>query len=142
MQRAISILGGSKALGLNPSNPQDWIYIVRKGFPTATLISFASRTGMTNIELAQILGVSVRVLASRRSKKTSLTSYESERLLRAATVIARAHEVFGNFAKGLSWLRAPKASFGGATLMSLVDTEPGTELILDLLGRVEHGIFA
>lgn len=142
MKRAISILGGAKALGLNPSTPRDWIYIVRKGFPTATLISFASRTGMTNIELAQILGVSVRVLASRRSKKTSLTSYESERLLRAATVIARAHEVFGNYAKGLAWLQEQKTSFGGTTPMSLVDTEPGTELVLDFLGRIEHGIFA
>ena len=142
MKRAISILGGSKTLGLNPSTTQDWIYIVRKGFPTATLISFASRTVMTNIELAQILGVSVRVLASRRANKTSLTSYESERLLRAAKVIARAHEVFGNFAKGLAWLQAQKTSFGGATPMSLVDTELGTELVLDLLGRIEHGIFA
>lgn len=142
MKREISILGGAKAMGLNPSTPPDWIYIVRKGFPTATLISFASRTGMTNIELAQILGVSVRVLASRRSKKTSLSSYESERLLRAAKVIARAHEVFGNFAKGLSWLRAPTTSFGGASPISFVDTEPGAELVLDLLGRIEHGIFA
>lgn len=142
MKRAISILGGSKALGVNPSTPRDWIYIVRKGFPTATLISFASRTGMTNIELAQILGVSVRALASRRSKKTSLTSYESERLLRAATVIARSHEVFGNFAKGLAWLRASKTSFGGSTPMSLMDTEPGTELVLELLGRIEHGLYA
>ena len=106
MKRAISILGGTKALGLNPSTTQDWIYIIRKGFPAATLISFASRTGMTNIELAQILGVSVRALASRRSKKTSLTSCESEQLLRAAKVIARAHEVFGNHAKGLAWLQA------------------------------------
>ena len=142
MKRVISILGGAKAIGLKPSSPRDWIYIVRKGFPTATLISFASRTGMRNVKLAEILGVSVRVLASRRSNKTSLTSYESERLLRAATVIAQAHDVFGNFAKGLTWLQVSKTSFGGATPMSLMDTEPGTELVLDLLDRIDHGFCA
>ncbi len=142
MNQTISILGGAKALGLKQSTPRHWIYLIRKGFPTATLIAFTSRTGMTNIELAQILGVSVRVLASRRSRKTSLSSYESERLLRAAKVIARAHEAFGNFAKGLAWLRAAKTSFAGATPISFIDTEPGTELVLGLLDRIDHGFFA
>lgn len=97
---------------------------------------------MTDIELAQILGISVRTLVSRRSRKASLSSYESERLFRAAKVIARAHEVFGNLAKCLAWLRAPKTLFGGATPISFVDTEPGAEMVLDLLDRIEHGFFA
>lgn len=141
MIKVISILGGRKTLGLIPRSPLDWVYLLRKGFPAASLTAFSRRTGMADAELAQMLGISVRALASRRSKTVPLSSFESERLLRAAKVIARAEEVFGSVAKGVSWLRAGQLSFGAAPL-SLIDTQVGTELVLDSLGRIEHGIFA
>jgi len=137
------LLGGRKTFRQLPQTPLDWIYFLRKGFPPAALTSFASRTGMTDAELAQMLGISVRTLRSRRSRKTPLSSGDSERLYRAARVIARADEVFGNFAKGVRWVREGKTQlFSGATPISLIDTEVGTEHVLDLLGRMEDGIFA
>lgn len=141
MIQVIAILGGRKTLGLIPRTPLDWIYLLRKGFPAAALTAFSSRTGMPDGELAQMLGISVRALASRRSKTAPLSSYESERLLRAARVVARAGEVFDSVAKGVSWLRAGQIALGAAPL-SLIDTEMGTALVLDSLGRIEHGICA
>lgn len=143
MIQVISLLGGRKTFRQLPRTPLDWIYLLRKGFPPAALTSFASHTGMTDAELAQMLGISVRALASRRSRKMPLSSGDSERLYRAARLIARANEVFGNFAKGVRWLREGKTPlFRGATPISLLDTEIGAEFVLDLLGRIEDGFFA
>lgn len=143
MIQMVSLLGGRKTFRQLPRTPLNWIYFLRKGFPPAALTSFALRTGMTDAELAQMLGISVRALASRRSRKTPLSTGDSERLYRAARVIARANEVFGNSAKGVRWLREGKTPlFRGATLLSLMDTEVGAEYVLDLLGRIEEGFFA
>lgn len=71
-----------------------------------------------------------------------MPNHESERLLRAAKVVVRANEVFGNFEKGIDWLRGKKKLLGGVAPISLVDTDSGTDWILDLLDRLEHGIHA
>jgi putative toxin-antitoxin system antitoxin component (TIGR02293 family) len=122
-------------------NPFDWVSAIRRGFPSQALDSFAARLGATDLEIAGMLGISVRALAGRRRKK-NLSPYESERLLRAAKTVARSEDVFGDLANGFSWLKATNISLGGVTPVSLIDTEIGSELVSDVLGRIEHGIVA
>jgi len=37
--------------------------------------------------------------------------------------------------------QAPAAVLGGATPLSLIDTDDGAESVMDTLGRIEHGVF-
>ncbi|WP_220476902.1 antitoxin Xre/MbcA/ParS toxin-binding domain-containing protein [Massilia cavernae] len=39
-----------------------------------------------------------------------------------------------------TWLRQNNRSLGGEVPLSLLDTEVGYELVLDTLGRIEHGV--
>jgi putative toxin-antitoxin system antitoxin component (TIGR02293 family) len=114
--------------------------MIRKGFPSKSLDSFSINIGATNVELAQMLGISVRALALRR-RKGVLTPYESERMFRVVRVIARAEEVFGDLDNGLEWLKSPNISLDGLPPISLLDTYIGAEWVMDALGRVEHGVF-
>lgn len=139
--RAALLLGGAKALGMRPRNSLDWVYLIRKGFPSLSLDAISRNSNATNAELAQMLGISMRALAGRRRKKI-LSAYESERLLRVARVIARSEDVFGDLASGLVWLKGPNISLGQVTPMSLLDTQIGSELVTDVLGRIEYGIVA
>ena len=141
MIRAASILGGRKVLRTEPLSSLDWVYMIRKGFPSKVLDSFGANIGATNAELAQMLGISVRALAWRR-RKGILAPSESERILRVARVVGRAEEVFGDLTNGLEWMKSPNGSLGGVTPMSLLDTDIGADWVMDALGRVEHGIFA
>lgn len=141
MIRAALILGGRKALRMEPLSLLDWIYIIRKGLPTKALDAFGTNIGATNTELAQMLGISVRALAWRR-RKVRLTPCESERIVRVARVVGRAEEVFGDLTKCLEWLRSPNISLGGASPISLLDTCIGADWVMETLGRVEHGVFA
>lgn len=139
--RAAALLGGPKVLQVTRLDPFDWISAIRRGFPSLVLDSFAANLGATNSELGEIIGLSARALAGRK-RKNYLSPHESERLLRAAKTVARAEDVLGDLANGFAWLKTPNISLGGVTPVSLIDTEIGSELVADVLGRIEHGIFA
>jgi putative toxin-antitoxin system antitoxin component (TIGR02293 family) len=59
-----------------------------------------------------------------------------------ARAVARGEEVFEDRDAAVDWLKAPNASLGGATPLSLLDTDIGAEGVMDTLGRIEHGVFA
>jgi putative toxin-antitoxin system antitoxin component (TIGR02293 family) len=63
-------------------------------------------------------------------------------LLRLARVVARGEEVFEDLDASIDWLKSSHASFGGATPLSLLDTDIGAEGVMDTLGRIEQGVFA
>ena len=139
--RAAALLGGPKTLQLEGSCPLAWISAIRKGFPALALDSFELNINATNTELVQILGISRQAL-ERRWHKSILSTSDSERLLRVASVIVRAEDAFDNFDKALIWMKEPNISLGGEAPISLLDTDIGTKLVVDVLGRIEHGVFA
>lgn len=139
--RTVTLLGGPKILQLKGTGPLAWVVAIRKGPPTAALDSCRQNIAVTNTELAQALGISVRSLAARRHKGV-ISASESERLLRLTKVIVRAESVFDDADNGLAWLREPNISLGGVAPISLLDTEIGAELVTDVLGRIEYGICA
>jgi len=57
-------------------------------------------------------------------------------------IAARAAEVFDDLDLALAWLKTPVAALEDATPLSLVDTDIGTDSVMDTLGRIEHGVFA
>lgn len=113
--------------------------MVRQGFPAQALDSLGTNIQATTTELTQLLGISVRMLARRR-RKGFLSQQESERLFRVVRVLARTEEVFGDLGKAFHWLNSPIIVLRGATPLSLLDTEVGGKLVMDTLGRIEHGI--
>lgn len=54
----------------------------------------------------------------------------------------RAIEVFGNEQKALQWLDSPRNELSGKSPVSASKTKKGYDEVLDMLGRIEHGIFA
>jgi len=41
----------------------------------------------------------------------------------------------------VSWLHTANRSLGGRKPLELVRTDAGAELVVDVLGRLEHGVF-
>lgn len=61
---------------------------------------------------------------------------------RRAKVCERAEEVFGSELLAQQWLHSEIRSIGGVQPVSLLDTDEGFTLVMDTLGRIEHGIAA
>lgn len=135
-----TLLGGKGVLKSRPRSNFDWVAIVREGLPSRVLDALAANLKLTRGELAHTLGIAERTLARRR-KEGVFTAEESAKLLRLARVAQRAAEVFERGELALDWLKRPNRALGGETPLALLDTEIGAETVLDVLGRIEHGVF-
>ncbi len=131
-QSVENVLGGKDVLGVKPQSSVDWVWHDPRGH---------SGGGSSQPKLAQALGIPQRTLA-RRKREGILNSEESSKLLRLARVVSRASEVFDDPAAAVDWLKSPNAALRGNAPLSLLDTDIGAESVLDMLGRIEHGVFA
>jgi putative toxin-antitoxin system antitoxin component (TIGR02293 family) len=114
--------------------------MVRVGFKIEVVDNLRESGRLTRKELEVVIAPA-RTLAHRRKKGGRLSQEQSERALRVAEAIARAEETFGR-ENAHKWLRRPSSALDGLTPLSLLDTQPGTEAVLALLSRIEHGIAA
>ncbi|TVT70331.1 MAG: DUF2384 domain-containing protein [Denitromonas halophila] len=135
------LLGGRKVLHSQPRTPLDWVGLIRHGISSTAIDALSKTLRLTQSELAAALAIPERTLA-RRKKEGTLSSEESAKVVRLARVVERAEEVFEDLAAALDWLKSDNAALGGDTPLSLIDTDIGTQSVMDTLGRIEHGVFA
>jgi len=136
-----TLLGGSKMLRTQPRTALDWVTVIRQGISSAAVDALAQTLRLSKSELAVALGIPERTLA-RRKRESTLNSEESAKLLRLARVVERAETIFESLEAAVGWLKSPSAALSGATPLSLLDTDVGAESVMDMLGRIEHGVFA
>ena len=136
-----NLLGGTSVLKSRPRSSLDWVTVIRRGLPAAALESLTGNLGLPQAELGAVLAIPERTLA-RRKKEGTLSPEESAKLVRLARVVRRAAEVFEGRDAALDWLRRPNRALGGGPPLRLLDTEIGAESVVDLLGRIEHGVFS
>ena len=136
-----SILGGSTIFKQKVHSALDWITLIRQGLPVAAVDSVTKMVKLTQSELGITLGIPERTLA-RRKREGKLRSEESAKLLRLARVLKRAVEVFEENEKAIDWLKHPNRALGRYTPLSLLDTEVGANNVMDILGRIEEGVFS
>jgi len=96
---------------------------------------------ISSSQLARFTHISIRTLQRRRQQGRFQTD-ESERLLRVGVLFDRAIDVLGGIEAARGWMKTPRTSLAGKTPLEYCDTEPGAREVEDLLGRIEHGIFA
>ncbi|GAA0555341.1 DUF2384 domain-containing protein [Rheinheimera aquimaris] len=93
-------------------------------------------------QLAQVCQLAPATLA-RRAKLGKFTQEESDRLHRFATVLVAANTLFDtDMAATKRWLTEPVYGLGDKAPLDMLATSAETQAILDLIGRLEHGVFA
>jgi putative toxin-antitoxin system antitoxin component (TIGR02293 family) len=56
-------------------------------------------------------------------------------------LFVRAAEILGSKDRARQWLMNPQRALGGQKPLDYADTEPGAEEVMNLLGRLEQGVF-
>jgi len=100
-----------------------------------------SRLGYSEDEIFALV-VPKRTLARRKAANEPLTVEETDKALRLARIASQAGRVFGAADKAHRWLRKPKRALQGETPVAYLATEAGARVVEEMLGRIEHGIFA
>ena len=137
---ALDVVGGQAALGRPAANSRELIAAVRHGFPVRTIEHVIESGRMTLAEIDEL--VLPRKTLSHSRKIGTLTTEQSDRLMRAARVIAEAEVTFGSQEKAAAWLRRPTTALDGEKPLALLDTGEGAAQVEALLGRIAHGIAA
>jgi len=100
-----------------------------------------SEHGYSDDEIFALV-VPKRTLARRKAAKEPLTVEETDKLLRLQRIAEQARRVFGAPEKAWRWLREPKRALHGETPVSHLASEAGARDVEEMLGRIEHGMFA
>ena len=139
-EEIVSALGGEQIIGPVTSR-LDLDAALRVGLPVQSFASLAESLGVPHSTLARALMIQPRTL-SRRKRSGRLEATESDRLYRLARVFAHAVEVFGAVSRAASWMSEPNRALAGRKPLDLLATDLGTLEVDEVLGRLEHGIFA
>jgi putative toxin-antitoxin system antitoxin component (TIGR02293 family) len=116
--------------------------MVAAGLPTQALREISGSLGIQMSRVGPLVNIAPKTLQRRLQAGGRLKPAESERVVRLMRLVARAHAVLGDEAKTRAWLERPLRELGGKTALELSATEPGAREVEQVLGRLEHGVFA
>lgn len=137
---ATQATGVLHTLGLT-TRPHDLIKVVKGGLSVQVFRALAEALDVSDAALANLAGISSTTL-TRRKRAGQLSPDESEHVLRIATLLERAAQVFERVGDAAAWLKAPNLSLGNVTPLAYADTEIGAREVENLLGRIEWGVYS
>lgn len=119
----------------------DYLNIIRKGLSRKSLDYLMKNTGISALEMSDILHITDRTLR-RYTEDTVLNPEQSERALEIARLYTRGIEVFESLESFKEWMGSSVMALGNKKPKEFLDTSLGIEILTEELGRIEHGIFA
>lgn len=141
---ALDMLGGVSAFPKAPLSMLELHSALVKGLPSDTLVRLVElSSGMPLQALSTALGVSERTLHRKKNsdQPVQLTSTQSDRAFRYAEVVAKAALLLGTREDAIRWLTKEAIGLNRQRPVDLLETSAGAEMVLDLLGRLEHGVY-
>ncbi len=131
---------GSGLLGIEEVGTGELVRRVNEGLPYEVLENLRENVGLSTVEVAQLVQINPRTL-SRRRQEGRLHADESDRVLRLSRVYGRTLGLFGgDLDKARRWLSTPKVALGGESPLDYSRVDVGAQEVVDLIGRIEHGI--
>ncbi|WP_316806931.1 antitoxin Xre/MbcA/ParS toxin-binding domain-containing protein [Pedobacter agri] len=130
-------------MGSQYSNPSDFdlLELARKGIAKKSLTALAQQISLTMEEIAGILHISDRTL-QRYTADTLVKTEYADRAIALAKLYERGIEVLGTTKAFNSWVRHPNKALNNEIPLALLDTSIGFEMVLQILGRIEYGVFS
>ncbi len=113
--------------------------IVQNGVAGDAFRAVRERLKLTITDASRVLGAGERTIIRKEQQHTPLSATESDRAYRLARVADLAIELIGDESKATAWLRTPSAYLGGETPVAMLDTEVGTDLVVESLYAIAYG---
>jgi len=126
---------------LQSLSPLQIIDRAREGLAGTEAERIAVLLAISDKEMARLLNLSVATF-HRQVKMGRLDAITSERLLLLERLGESGASVFQDNNKFTRWLRRPLRILGDRTPLDLLDSATGIQLVEDLLGRIEYGVYS
>jgi putative toxin-antitoxin system antitoxin component (TIGR02293 family) len=115
------------------------VAMVRKGFVVAKVDVLSERLHLPKTQTLRVLGLPQQTF-NRRKAQGRLNADESDRVVRYAELLARATDLLGSDNAAADWLNTAAPALNGETPIEHATTELGAREVMQLIGRLEHGI--
>lgn len=112
---------------------------IRQGVSVDLVEHLQQLLDLSDEQTAHIIGRSRSTYSRYRKQKKELEVPEAERAVRYAQLLALAGETFGSLGEAQTWMREPNRGLGDETPMKVAETNPGTEIVRNLLLGLQHG---
>lgn len=89
-----------------------------------------------------VLGICSQTVWQKRAIHSAIYAENIEDISLIADIIKRATEIFGSKEKAQQWLSKPLAVFQKKSPLQYAETKEGADFVLDILGRIEYGVFS
>jgi putative toxin-antitoxin system antitoxin component (TIGR02293 family) len=133
------ILGGRKTFRGGTVERIDLMKLSQKGVNKDALMRLAKYLDLSISQIAELLPVTQRTI-QRYSRNHRFNQAVSEHILQITEVALQGASVFGSRDKFVTWMKSNSPALGNRTPTSLLGSRFGAELVLDELGRIEHGV--
>jgi len=115
---------------------------LNRGLPFKVYCDIARVTGLEKADVARATVIAKATL-QRRAKLGRFTKEESDRLYRLSEVFNAVVDLFENDRKAAKqWLNNPIKGLGNKRPIEMLSTGAEAEAVLNLIGRLEHGVFS
>ena len=140
----LELLGGHEVFAQAPRTLLDVHHWVSHGIPSASISHLAHAVEpLSSHALSEALGVSLRTLHRKKGAESdTLSVAQGSRTFKFAEVVAKAMLVLGSREAAVQWLTTPAMGLNQQQPLDLVATPVGTQLVEELLDRIEHGVYA
>jgi putative toxin-antitoxin system antitoxin component (TIGR02293 family) len=144
----LDILGIPSSTSPSSAMPQaggdanDSVEVVRRGLSIESFKRVASYYQLSDVQMSKVVGTSIRTIVRLQKEDKPLNATWSDRLYRLARVAAQAQDVFESADTATSWLKRPNRGLNGHAPVDLLDTDAGTEQVVELLDRIEFGVYS
>ncbi|MDA8155098.1 MAG: DUF2384 domain-containing protein [Actinomycetota bacterium] len=103
--------------------------IIRKGIPCMKLQSLKEALALTDSQVADCLGISLRTFQRKRDAREKLSVHEGDRFFRAARLFAIAASALGSRDKAREWLWKSQKALADRAPIEAMQTEAGAREI-------------
>ena len=118
----------------------DLIEIARSGIQTKYIPAIEAYTSLSDKELSTILPISHRQFV-RYTQSHMLNKEISSHLIQLIELFQKGYKLFG-IEKFKRWIRTPNKVLNDNSPLEIMDTSIGIELIEDIIGRIEQGVYS
>lgn len=115
---------------------------VHQGFKTKVYKNIIARTKLSQSEFHHVTHIPVSTIKRRLKNDERFNTQESDAIYRLAMLIKLATELFNDEKQALEWMRETVYGLGGKRPLDMVSTTVDFEIVKDLIGRIEHGVFS
>ena len=139
----VKFMGGRQIFKKSITSKLDVHEVILKGIPGGALIFMVKHIKtMKPADVVQAVGVSIRTVQRRTgSPQKPLSQEQSGRAWKFAEVLTTATDVFGSQAEAEKWLSTPAMALNQRRPVDLLSSPAGVEMVEQLLGRLEYGVY-